>query len=265
MRARFLGCHLPVFCLSLLLASLACGERKKPTLHADSALGDGTVSLTGAAIIGQGPVPTSSSPVNPNGVPTDGNSGSLDPHPAACGTCASASVSQVAGCASTIGTPIACEGFCFVDPSVAPRWNHEPPSSGPAYPTYEYAGGTTGDPNNNFHTTAEPLPRGNYVHNLAHGFVVIVYNCPFGCDAQIAQIRSSVFVNHVGSGLIVTPDTRLAIAGAAANGPQFAALSWTWAYTFSTVDTAALDCFIRQHQGHVDCDHLPKATSCTGS
>jgi hypothetical protein len=35
----------------------------------------------------------------------------------------------------------------------------------------------------------EPVPPGNWVHSLAHGVVVLAYNCPEGCPELVAQLR----------------------------------------------------------------------------
>ena len=245
--------------LSLLLFSCcvaACGS-KKASSTSSTTDSDDLGAGTGTSITDPGLSPKTDAPENPRGIPTDGNAGSFEPHPAACSTCSPNPMTRVADCDASAFATDTCDGFCFVDPSVTPQWNTEPPSSGPAYPTYEYVG-PNGDLDNNFHTEANPLARGYYVHNLAHGFVVIAYNCPDGCDDQLALIRDGVFHDHGSSGLIVTPDASL-------QGPRFAALAWTYSYRFDTVDSAALACFVKMHQGHPYCGHLPKASACTST
>ena len=34
------------------------------------------------------------------------------------------------------------------------------------------------------------MPRGFYLHDEEHGAVVILYNCPTGCDADLANLAS---------------------------------------------------------------------------
>lgn len=36
------------------------------------------------------------------------------------------------------------------------------------------------------------VPRGFWVHDLEHGAVVYSYNCPEGCDDEVAQVRSLI-------------------------------------------------------------------------
>ena len=164
---------------------------------------------------------------------------------------------NIDGCATVIGTAQPCEGFCFVDPSVKPSWHNEPPSSGPAYPTYEFIGehlgisGAPPDPNANFHPSTSPLPRGNYVHGLAHGFVTIAYNCPNGCQADLDRI-ALIYNQFKGGGMYVTPDPAL-------KGSTFAAISFGWVYPFNAVDTAALTCFVRQHQSFPLASHVNRS------
>jgi hypothetical protein len=38
--------------------------------------------------------------------------------------------------------------------------------------------------------TREPLPPATWVHNLAHGEIVLLYNCPTGCPEIVAQAQA---------------------------------------------------------------------------
>jgi Protein of unknown function (DUF3105) len=37
-----------------------------------------------------------------------------------------------------------------------------------------------------------PVPRGFWVHDLEHGAVVFSYNCPDGCDDEVAQVQALI-------------------------------------------------------------------------
>jgi hypothetical protein len=68
----------------------------------------------------------------------------------------------------------AAEGAQHVNECSVVSYGTNPPSSGNHYPVwaafgvYEFA-----------------LPRGYWMHNMEHGAVVVTYNCPEGCDAEL--------------------------------------------------------------------------------
>ena len=82
--------------------------------------------------------------------------------------------------APSIGRPIATEGADHVPDGTALTYRSRPPSSGPHYaawyPTYG--------------VVTEPISPGNWVHNLEHGAVVLLYNCPEGCPELVQQVRA---------------------------------------------------------------------------
>lgn len=55
-----------------------------------------------------------------------------------------------------------------------------PPSSGPHY-------GQTAP----YGVTEEPLAEGYWLHNLEHGGIVVLYNCPQGCPDLVEQLREA--------------------------------------------------------------------------
>ena len=166
----------------------------------------------------------------------DGSSGPVYtvPHPTDCGTCGIAPTTEVDGCGTIIGTSVPCEGTCFVDSSITPTYYNNPPTSGPEYDYYDY----------NFYDIAT-LPRGEYVRQMYHGYVVLAYNCT-NCDTMLNQLKPYATVGQTplpGYGVVLTQDTALA-------ENTFYALSWTWSYAFTAYDGASLQCFIKQHYGH---------------
>ena len=237
---RHLHTFLFLVTISLFLTHLnSCGSKRKGQSGGGSNTGD-TVNTTG----------------NEAGVPKDGNQGSFDPHPTACTTCATNGLNPVlpndpnndnprnlvCDPAKTAGTVVACEGMCFVDDSVTPRWNNEPPSSGPTYP----------DPSYGYGVQAEVVERGYWVHSLAHGYVVITYNCPTGCDSDVAKF-AEIYNDLAGSPILITADPHLV-------GSKFAAVGWGYQMLFDTVDSDALECFVMQHlhHGYPHGDYVPR-------
>ena len=72
----------------------------------------------------------------------------------------------------TVGQPVADEGRTHVDPSTTPTYKFYPPASGPHYS----AQGIAPVP----WQTIDTLQEGQYVHNLEHGGIAILYDCPSG-------------------------------------------------------------------------------------
>jgi hypothetical protein len=81
------------------------------------------------------------------------------------------------------------------------------------------------------------IPPEYWVHNLEHGYIAILYNCPEGCDTQFEQLHSwykslpgDPQLNSQCPGqynlsspypkAIVVPETTMKV--------QFAAVSWDW-------------------------------------
>ena len=56
-----------------------------------------------------------------------------------------------------------------------------PPAGGPHNPCWAAFG---------VHET--PVPAERWVHNLEHGGVVFLYNCPEGCDTEVEQLQTLV-------------------------------------------------------------------------
>jgi hypothetical protein len=208
--------------LALSLAQASCGHDHLPPGGAAA-----SATVDGPATSGHDPNDTTL-------IHEDGAEGpvSTQPHPADCTPTDIADTTPVATCANVVGTAVTSEGRCLVASTVTPTWAHEPPSSGPMY----------GMPNWKWGEHTEVVPRGPWVHNHSHGFVVLTYNCPSGCDAELATLRQ-VLHDRAGWRVIMTPDPLL-------TSSRFAAIAWTWVYQYDTPDEAALLCFIDQHEKH---------------
>lgn len=107
-----------------------------------------------------------------------------------------------------------------------------PPTSGPHNPCWARY---------NVHETAA-LPE-RWVHNLEHGAVVFLYNCPEGCAADVAALTS-----------LVTPLQRTILTPYPALPGKFAVVSWGHRLVTECVDPVA---FMKFYQANFD--HAPES------
>lgn len=78
------------------------------------------------------------------------------------------------------GTFIPDEGREHVAEGSQILYKHNPPSSGPHYPVPKDWG-----------AYQEEVPKGYWVHNLEHGGVVFLYDCPSGCPDIVRQLEDA--------------------------------------------------------------------------
>jgi len=138
---------------------------------------------------------------------------------------------DIEGCGEVLGQPYCSEGQRHVDVGTDIDWLTDPPQSGPHFPSWEAWG-----------EHMEPVERGYWVHNLEHGGIVLLYNCPDGCEADLEVLRA-VVTARPDARLLLTPDANL-------QDTRFAAASWTWVHRFDTTDPDELLCFVDQHFNH---------------
>jgi hypothetical protein len=121
------------------------------------------------------------------------------------------------------------------------NYTTNPPSSGNHYPIWAA-----------FKTYTSPVPRGYYVHDLEHGAVVITYNCPDGCSAEVAALQGIIdaFPNDplcdsnptTRKRVVMTPDPKLDV--------RFGASAWGFTLRSDCVDTTAFASFLAAHYAH---------------
>jgi hypothetical protein len=127
-----------------------------------------------------------------------------------------------------------------LEPLPAESYNSSPPSSGPhcstwgSYAVYE----------------EPPLPACNFVHNLEHGAVALLYNCPDGCEELVAALEEVIAEAPddpdcgEGKRLLLTPYAEMEATVAAA--------AWGYTFTADCLDDGAraqLHAFIDAHIG----------------
>lgn len=119
-------------------------------------------------------------------------------------------------------------------------YNSNPPSSGPHCGVWgQYA----------IYGASKPLPRCNYIHNLEHGAVVVLYRCDGECPEVVealTNVRDAIVDPECPSGkrVILTPDANL--------DTLIAAAAWrnTWQSDCINEDAlSSLATFITGHLG----------------
>jgi hypothetical protein len=88
-----------------------------------------------------------------------------------------------------VGQPVADEGRTHVDPSTTPTYKSYPPASGPHYS----AQGIAPVP----WQTIGTLQEGQYIHNLEHGGIAILYDCPSGTDCTALKNSLENYVKNL--------------------------------------------------------------------
>jgi hypothetical protein len=138
-------------------------------------------------------------------------------------------------------------------------YEHNPPTSGCHY---------------NLGAGKAPLSHGAYsseiapeywVHNLEHGYIVVLYNCPSGCDSDFQKLRTwlqtvppdqallnaaraqpgatQAFINqYTYPKVVIMPDTKM--------DKKFAAVSWDYYDPMDTLDINEVQRFYDNHVGH---------------
>lgn len=117
-----------------------------------------------------------------------------------------------------------------------PPYNSSPPSSG-------WHVGLLA----NWGVHEDPLPPELFIHNLEDGGVVLVYDCPDGCDDLRAGLTS--LVEDGGGNVLLTPYTGISHEGVAYRG---AAVAWGRVYYFDELtdhDLSEIETFIRIYEG----------------
>lgn len=195
-----------------------------PTGTTTGSGGSGGTSSTSSSHASSSSTTTSSSSGTGGAVPDGGDAGGDGGDAGDAAACNTAVVSF-----PLLASPHVCECSQVIYPS-------NPPTSGPHYPVWAA-----------FKTYDKPVPRGFYVHDLEHGAIVVLYNCPAGCDAEVAQLAAwldtrpadPLCAAPVKSRVVVTPDPLIPT--------RFAAAAWGWALTSDCFDLAALGTFMDTH------------------
>lgn len=137
-----------------------------------------------------------------------------------------------------LGYAVPDEGRTHVAEGSAINYQHNPPSSGSHYPSPTAWG-----------VYSDPVAPGFFVHNLEHGGIVALYDCPSGCPEIVSQLNDA-FKNFPKEKygevkLVVSPYHPLP------QGAQVTVLAWDTEYDFTKgFDENQLLAFYQQHVDH---------------
>jgi hypothetical protein len=125
-------------------------------------------------------------------------------------------------------------------PLEASEYNSSPPSSGPHCNAWgQYA----------IYGASAPLPACNFLHNLEHGAVALLYNCPEGCP-DLQRALEAVFADPPADPDCATP--RLLVTPYMEMDARIAAAAWGHTWTSDCWDDgarASLVAFIEEQIG----------------
>lgn len=132
-----------------------------------------------------------------------------------------------------------------IQPPATVQYNHNPPTSGCHY--FIPAQGSI--------PAQAPIPHGVYnsaipseywVHNLEHGYVAVLYNCPSGCTGDFATLRqwAQGLPNDPGGAVSYAKIIVLPYSGM---DHKFAMVSWDWYDWMDTLDMNHVQRFYDNH------------------
>jgi hypothetical protein len=144
----------------------------------------------------------------------------------------------------TVGDPVADEGRTHVDPSTTPSYKSYPPASGPHYSVQGIAPVTWGT----IATSSNPLVEGQYIHNLEHGGIAILYNCPSGTDCTTLKNSLENYVTNLAP-IEPTYNSVKVVLSPYSKGMQkkIALLAWDYIEFLDAYDQAEITRFYENH------------------
>jgi hypothetical protein len=129
-----------------------------------------------------------------------------------------------------LGREVPSEGALHVEQGTLIDYENYPPSSGPHYPA-PY----------NWGVYTDEVPEGNFVHNLEHGGIVILYKCDEPCpdlERSLVDLYQTVPPSRFGNvKLLTSPYSKLQNA--------ITALAWGWVLEMDEFDRDRLLRFYR--------------------
>jgi len=133
-----------------------------------------------------------------------------------------------------------------VAPPAKVQYNHDPPTSGCHYslgqpdPAPIQAGAYN-----------QEIPAEYWVHNLEHGYVAVLYNCPTGCATEFQTLvswRKGLPNDPAGNGQI--PYAKVIVIPWHTMAKHFAVVSWDYYLGLDTLDMKQIQAFYDNHIGN---------------
>ena len=142
----------------------------------------------------------------------------------------------------TVGQAVADEGRNHVDPSTTPTYKFYPPASGPHFSAQGIAPAPW--------QTIDTLQEGQYIHNLEHGGIAILYDCPSGADCTTLKNALENYVRNLAPveptyheiKVVLTPYSR-------GMQKKVALVAWDYIEFLDSYDQAEITRF---YENHVD-------------
>lgn len=128
-----------------------------------------------------------------------------------------------------------------VNPPAQITYTHSPPTSGCHY-NLGY-----GDAPIQAGVYNQPVAQEYWVHNVEHGYVVVLYNCPSGCNSEFQQLRTWYHGLSPTKGVpyakaLVLPYTDMSV--------PFALVFWDWYDPMPVFSLDEVNKFYNNHQGN---------------
>ena len=124
------------------------------------------------------------------------------------------------------------------------RYNHNPPTSGCHYSTSVRPGAPV---RAGLYSTV--IPREYWVHNLEHGYIVVLYNCPTGCAADLEALN--VWYGALPADRDGTPYAKVLVLPYTEMAPHIAMVSFNWYdHIDGPLDVGAVQKFYLNHVGN---------------
>ncbi len=146
-----------------------------------------------------------------------------------------------ANAAPTIGQAIDEMPHTHVAQPTTVAYNHDAPTSGCHY---------------SLGSGKAPISPGVYdkhvdpeywVHNLEHGYIVVLYNCPAGCASDVALL-TRWYDGHAADPALPS-EKKIVVIPWTSMSTRFAVESWDWYLPLATADPTQIEAF---YQNHVD-------------
>jgi hypothetical protein len=137
-----------------------------------------------------------------------------------------------------VGQTVAMEGADHVAEGTVVSYQSRPPTSGPHYPTWSQTYGVMNP----------ALPPGTWLHNLEHGAIVILYNCPQACpelEQQLNELYPTLPLGRNARGgrprALITPYSDM--------DHRIAVVAWGWKLELDEFDR---DQIVRFYESRID-------------
>lgn len=126
-----------------------------------------------------------------------------------------------------------------VNPPAKVTYNHDPPTSGCHY---SLGAGTAPISPGVYHSHVDPE---YWVHNLEHGYIVVLYNCPSGCPADLTTL-TQWYDGHTPDPAL-TSEKKILVIPWTSMSSRFAVESWDWFLPLDSADVTKIEAFYQNH------------------